>query len=221
MRSAVDKRRHRRVAGAGLNARVRFDGAAHQPAVLENVSLGGALLGLAQPLAPGKNLVVELLRESGQVVRLVGRVIACTPPGRGRSCASTRVRFNPLTPAATERLYELISDLSGEFSIEVAVPSDPEEFEFHERPAPEDDEPLPLLEEVTDASMSATVSDASEATQTIVMGESLEPSGSTEVVHLAQLLRVREARIVELVRELEAARRRTRTLEELLPAAPH
>jgi hypothetical protein len=150
-------------------------------------------------------------------VRLVGRVIACTPPGRGRSCASTRVRFNPLTPAATESLYELISDLSGEFSIEVAVPSNPEQFEFHERPAPDEDEPLPLVDEVTDADLSATISEQCDADQTIVMGE----TETTEVVYLARLLRAREARIAELVRELEAARRRTRTLEELLPAVPH
>jgi hypothetical protein len=206
MRSAVDKRRHRRVAGAGLSARVRFDGVGAQTVVVENVSMGGALLGVPQVLAPGKNLLVELIRDCGQVVRLVGRVIACTPPVRGRSCARARVRFNPLTPAASVCLCEVIGDLSGVFSIEAVAPSDPEKFEFHERPAPDAEEPIDLVDEVTDVELPVPSLAAEQA--------------RSEVAHLAQLLRLREARIVELVRELEVVRRRTRTLEQMLPALP-
>lgn len=120
----ADQRRHPRFDGAGLDVRLKVDGSVHDEAVIENVSLGGALIALRGSCSTGKNVLLEL--DGG--VRVVGRVIAVLPRGHGRALPGLRVRFNPASAACTAKLYSVIRRLPEEGSF-AAAPT--EAFEFH------------------------------------------------------------------------------------------
>jgi hypothetical protein len=140
----MDKRRHPRFEAAGLDVRLKVDGALVHDAVVENLSLGGALVGLHKVCGEGKNVLLEV----GEL-KLVARVVAVLPRGHGRSQPALRLRFNPAAPGCTEKLYALIRDLPAEGTF-AAAPT--EAYEFHPRMLDEDDDDLTidLVEEVLD-----------------------------------------------------------------------
>lgn len=129
MRRVSDKRRHPRFDGVGLWARVKMDGELCE-AVIENISLGGALVGLRTVSPTSRNLLVEL-RGAQRDLRLVGRIVGVEPRSRHRENPAARVRFNPSSTTSLDQLYALIRGLPKESSFS-SSPTDPEAFEFHQ-----------------------------------------------------------------------------------------
>jgi len=143
----MDQRRHPRFDGATLKARLRVDGE-DTNAVIENVSLGGALVAALDECAVGKNVLLEL-----EGLRLVGRVIGAMERGR------LRIRFNPTSPICTSKLYSLINELSGNdispqptqlHPVAVSSTARTEAFEFHTIDLDDDEVELDLVEVVQD-----------------------------------------------------------------------
>lgn len=130
MRRASEKRRHPRFDGSGLWARVTVSGSIAE-AQIENVSLGGALVGMSRLCEPGRNIMIEV-RGAQRDLRLVGRVVGYLPKGRGRSKPAARVRFNPSSQRHIDQLHALIRGLPGDADTFSSTMTDPEAFEFHE-----------------------------------------------------------------------------------------
>ena len=106
-----NKRKHARYDGSGLWARVKIDGVFSE-AHVENVSLGGALLGLRFACPTGKNVLLDL-RGVQRDLRLVGRVIGVLPARSRKTTTLTgaRVRFNAPGERTLDQLDALIRRL--------------------------------------------------------------------------------------------------------------
>lgn len=144
----ADKRKHPRHDGTGLWARVKIDGVLSE-AHIENVSIGGALLGLRFPCATGKSVLLEL-RGAQRDLRIVGRVVGTGT--RRKSLAAARVRFSPPSKTTVEQLASLLRCLPKDVTFGSSR-TDPEAFELNDldidveleellgKPANETDEP--------------------------------------------------------------------------------
>ena len=73
MRRASEKRRHPRFVGTRIWARLKVEGEIAE-AVIENVSLGGALVRLSRECEPGKNVILQAVGLSPDVRVAIGRV---------------------------------------------------------------------------------------------------------------------------------------------------
>lgn len=123
----AEKRKHPRHTGGGLWARVKIDGVLSE-AHIENVSLGGALLGLRFPCAAGKTVLLEL-RGAQRDLRLIGRVVGAGT--RRSSLAAARVRFNAPSASTMEQLSSLIRSLPRDVTFGSSR-TDPEAFELND-----------------------------------------------------------------------------------------
>jgi hypothetical protein len=123
MRRVAEKRRHPRFDGKGIWARLKVDGALGE-AVVQNVSLGGALVHTRSRCEAGKNVMLEL-RGAQRDLRLVGRIVGVARSG------SARIRFNPSSQRHAEELDALIRGLPADSTFSSCA-TDPEAFEFHE-----------------------------------------------------------------------------------------
>lgn len=127
-----NKRKHPRYDGSGIWARVKIDGVLTE-AQIDNVSLGGALLGLRYFTPIGKNVLLDI-RAAQRDLRLVGRVVGTIPRGRQRSLHAlhgARVRFNTPSKSTEDALFALIRGMPADTTCGRSR-TDPEAFEFHE-----------------------------------------------------------------------------------------
>jgi hypothetical protein len=128
MRSGSEQRRHSRFDGSQLTSLLTFGGAAHPEASVDNVSLGGAMMTVAEAPAPGKCVQLALWRMGRHAVKLVGHVMAVVPPAPGHELPGLRIRFLPPTAAVSAQLHAMICDLPSELGDrDIIAPADPDE----------------------------------------------------------------------------------------------
>jgi Tfp pilus assembly protein PilZ len=106
-----DKRRHPRYDGTPLHVRLKIEGRTHPEAMLENISVGGALVMVDDACAPGKNVLLEL-RDAKDHVKVVARVVEILPKNRRREVPAMRLRFQGSSDATTAKLRRVIRRLS-------------------------------------------------------------------------------------------------------------
>ncbi len=112
----MQRRKHKRVRAQGVAGHLRT-GADFLPGLsVENLSLGGAYVRTAQPMAPGTAVVLELVRPGlKKVIRVTGRVVTIVT---GEEARATRrvpgmgVAFDPLDVDAQGRIKELLGVLA-------------------------------------------------------------------------------------------------------------